>query len=140
MCLNGAANDAGELAAADIGCGGAVAIKRTVTTRLIKSSARSASSNQRSASTSKRGVSEDLFARCADSSGSATLFPWRSCLDMAFCRSQPCMKMKLGDIEARPQAKQAASPATILVNCYGTLNSADMTRAKENIDAAHSRS
>ena len=62
MCLNGAANDAAELAAAGIGCGGAVGIKRTVTARLIKSSARFASSNQRSASTSKRGVPEDLFA------------------------------------------------------------------------------
>ena len=87
MCFNGAVNDDAELAAAGVGCGRAVGIKRTVTARLIKSSARSASSNQRSASTSKRGVSEDLFARCADSSGSATLFPWRSCLDMAFCRS-----------------------------------------------------
>jgi hypothetical protein len=50
------------------------------------------------------------------------------------------MKMKLGSIEPLRQAKQATSPATIVVNCYGTLNSADMTRAQENIDAAHSRS
>jgi len=27
-----------------------------------------------------------------------------------------------------------------VVNCYGTLNSADMTRAKKNIAAGHSRS
>jgi hypothetical protein len=84
MCLNDAANDAGELAAADIGCGGAVAIKRTVTTRLIKSSARSASANQRSARTSKRGVSEDLFASCADQaevprcSRGGPVWTWRS--------------------------------------------------------------
>jgi hypothetical protein len=50
------------------------------------------------------------------------------------------MKTKLASIEARPQAKQATSPATVVVNCYGTLNSADMTRAMENIDAGHSRS
>ncbi|MET0633075.1 MAG: hypothetical protein ABWY92_19615 [Xanthobacteraceae bacterium] len=124
------------MAAADVGCGR----KRAVTARLIKSSARFASSNQRSASTSKRGVPEDLFARCADLSGSATLFPWRSCMDIAFCRSRPCMKMKLGSIEALRQAKQASSSATIVANSYGTLNSTDMTRAQPNVDAGHSHS
>jgi len=59
---------------------------------------------------------------------------------MAFCRSQPCTKRTLGDIEARPQASKQLSSATLVVNCYGTLNSADMTRAKAIIDAGHSRS
>jgi hypothetical protein len=48
--------------------------------------------------------------------------------------------MKLGSIEALRQAEQATSAATVVVNCYGTLNSADMTRAKKNIAAGHSRS